>query len=159
LKATLKAYFWLVLIAGVVVALDQWTKALVRAKLDFGQAVIPWDWLAPYVAVVRQNNTGIAFGMFQGNNLLFSVLAVIVSAAIIYYYPQLTNKDGLLTFAMGLILGGAVGNLIDRVTIGRVTDFIAVSHFAVFNLADASLSCGVALLLLGMWLRQKQANL
>jgi len=156
LKAPLKAYVWLALIAGVVVTLDQWTKTLVRTRLDYGEAVIPWSQLAPFVAVVRQNNTGMAFGMLQGNNLFFSVLGVGISIAIIYYYPQIAGKDWALTLAMGLILGGALGNLVDRLTIGQVTDFVAVSHFAVFNLADASLSCGVAVLILGMWIRQKQ---
>ena len=74
--------------------------------------------------------------------MVFTVLAFIVIAAIIYYYPQVANQDWSLRLAMSMQLGGAIGNLIDRLTIGHVTDFISVGTFPVFNIADASISVG-----------------
>ncbi|HMD79789.1 MAG TPA: signal peptidase II, partial [Anaerolineales bacterium] len=78
----------------------------------------------------------------------------IVIAAIIYYYPHVENSDWSLRLAMSMQLGGAVGNLIDRLTLGRVTDFISIGTFPVFNVADASISVGAVVLLLGVWLTE-----
>jgi signal peptidase II len=151
LSKLLKDYLFLFGLAGVIVALDQWTKHLVRTQLDFGQVWSPFPWLTPYARVIYYHNTGAAFGMFQGYGGIFTVLAIIVAAGIIYYFPRLSREDWLIRLAMGLMLGGAIGNLIDRVTIGTVTDFISVGSFAVFNVADSCITVGVGLLLLGVW--------
>jgi signal peptidase II len=156
LKKYASNYLFLLIIGGAVIALDQWTKSLVRANLAIRETWVPWEWLAPYARIVHWQNTGAAFGMFQGFNLVFSVLAVIVSIVILYYFPQVPRRDWPLRVAMGLQLGGAIGNLIDRVVYGTVTDFISVGNFAVFNVADASISVGVAVLILGMWLKDRQ---
>ena len=87
--------------------------------------------------------------------MVFTVLAFIVSAAIIYYYPQVSSQDWPLRLAMSMQLGGAIGNLIDRLTLGRVTDFISIGSFPVFNVADASISVGAVVLLLGVWLMER----
>jgi signal peptidase II len=161
LKKYWKDYFFLLIFAGIIIGLDQWTKSIVRANLAIGSIWSPWDWLMPYARIVHWYNTGVAFGLFQSQGLLFTVLAVIVVAAIIYYYPRVERQDWPLRLAMVLQLGGALGNLIDRLTIGHVTDFISVGNFPVFNVADASISIGVAVLLLGIWLqetREKRAK-
>jgi signal peptidase II len=90
--------------------------------------------------------------------MVFTVLAFIVSAAIIYYYPQVSKKDWPLRLAMSMQLGGAIGNLIDRLTIGHVTDFLSVGTFPVFNIADASISVGCVVLLLGVWWQERLAK-
>jgi signal peptidase II len=74
LKKYLRAYIVLALIAGIVISLDQWTKAIVRENIPLGQAWMPLEWLAPYARIVHWYNTGVAFGMFQGPNLIFSIL-------------------------------------------------------------------------------------
>jgi signal peptidase II len=96
--------------------------------------------------------------MFQGFGDVFTILAIVVSAAILYYFPQVPRQDWPLRLAMGLQLGGAVGNLIDRITQGHVTDFISLGTFAVFNVADASISIGVAILVLGMWIKERSVK-
>jgi signal peptidase II len=136
--------------------LDQYTKALVRENIALGEMWAPWPWLLPYARIVNWYNTGVAFGMFQGMGSLFSIVAVIVSIAIIYYFPQVPRKDWTLRLAMGLQMGGALGNLIDRVTQGHVTDFVSIGNFAVFNVADASISTGVVVLLLGVYLQERR---
>jgi signal peptidase II len=153
----LKKYLWdyvlLSLIAGAVIGLDQWTKELVRIKLDFIEIWSPWSWLTPYARIVHWKNTGAAFGMLQNYGDIFSILAILVALAILYYFPQVPRQDWVLRLAMGLQLGGAVGNLVDRIIQGYVTDFISLGSFPVFNVADASISIGVAILILGMWFK------
>lgn len=157
MKFRLSNYTFLFVVSGIIVILDQWTKHLVRSNLSFSEIWAPWDWLIPYARIVHWQNTGAAFGMFQGMSMVFLVLAVIVSVAIIYYYPQIPKEEWLIRLAMGMMLGGAIGNLIDRLRFdGAVTDFISVGSFAVFNIADASISVGVPILILGMWLREKR---
>jgi signal peptidase II len=97
--------------------------------------------------------------MFQSAGMVFTVLAFVVIVAIIYYYPQVDNADWTLRLAMGLQMGGAAGNLIDRLTVGKVTDFISVGTFPVFNIADSSISIGVAVLLLGVWINERKEKL
>lgn len=153
----IKDYLVLVGVAGIVIALDQWTKWLVRTNIEFGAQWLPvgMEWLSPYARIVHWYNSGAAFGMFQNGNLVFTILAFIVIAAIIYYYPQVEAEDWTLKLAMGLQLAGASGNLIDRLMMGKVTDFISVGTFPVFNVADASISVGVAVLLLGVWAKER----
>jgi signal peptidase II len=157
LNRYLRDYLTLLGMAGVIVALDQWTKWLVRENLPFQGSWLPeWlSWLSPYARIVHWYNSGAAFGMFQNGNLVFTVLAFIVIAAILFYYPQVDISDWSLRVAMGMQLGGAAGNLIDRLLIGKVTDFISVGTFPVFNVADSSISVGVVVLLLGVWIKER----
>lgn len=143
-------YLFLFGIAGLIIAADQWTKWLVRTNLASGETWAPWSWIEPYARFVHWHNTGAAFGMFQGMNTVFMILAMIVSAIIIYYFPRVPRGEFYLRLPMAMQLGGAVGNLIDRFRDGYVTDFVSVGTFAVFNIADASISVGVAVLFLGL---------
>ncbi len=153
-----KDYLILFGVAGALIALDQWTKWLVRENIEFGGQWLPdgLTWLYPYARIVHWYNSGAAFGMFQNGNLVFTVLAFVVIGAIVYYFPRVEAEDWTLKVAMGLQLAGAAGNLIDRLLSGKVTDFISISVFPVFNIADASISIGVAVLLLGVWLKERQ---
>jgi signal peptidase II len=155
LKKLIRGYGALLAIAGFIIVSDQITKYLVRTNIPMGEMWSPWAWLAPFARIVHWKNTGAAFGMFQNFNLVFSILAVIVSIAILYYYPRVPREEWPLRLAMGMQLGGAVGNLIDRLTQGYVTDFVSVGNFAVFNIADASISVGVAVLILGVWFMEQ----
>ena len=155
MRKILRDYGFLLTLAALVIALDQWTKMLVRTNLALEEYWSPWPWLAHYVRIVHWKNTGAAFGMLQGFGDVFTVLAFLVAIAIIYYFPQVPRQDWVLRLAMGLQLGGALGNLIDRLLQGHVTDFISVGTFPVFNVADASISTGVAVLVLGMWFKER----
>jgi signal peptidase II len=154
--------FW---VAAVVIFFDQYTKYLVRANLAFNQVWNPVAWLAPYVRILHTKNTGAAFGMFKDASLVFTVIAILVSVVIIYYAMRLPTGHWWIRVVLGLQLGGALGNLIDRLLFGgQVTDFISTTipviryDFAVFNVADASISVGVALLILTMWLEGRSAT-
>ena len=156
MKKTLRDYIYLALMAGVIVAVDQITKSIVRNNLGFREMWVPFDWLAPYARIVHWYNTGAAFGMFQGLSVVFTVLAFVVAGAIIYYYRFVPREDWTMRLAMGLQLGGALGNLVDRLTIGHVTDFISIGAFPVFNVADSSITVGVIVLVLGVWIQERR---
>jgi len=151
-------------IAGIVIALDQWTKWLVRENIPFATQWLPdgLQWLMPYARLVYWQNTGAAFGMFQNGSLVFTVLAFVVIGVILFYYRQIADEGWMFRLAMGLQLAGAAGNLIDRlIQDGKVTDFISVGNFPVFNVADSSITIGTAVLILGVWLserKEKQAR-
>ncbi|MGA9531094.1 MAG: signal peptidase II [Anaerolineales bacterium] len=149
------SYLILILGALVIVAIDQWTKQLVRARLVVGEVWAPIPALGPFIRIINWHNTGAAFGLFPDGGLIFTVIAVVVSVAILYYYPQISGSSWLLRLALILQLGGALGNLTDRLLRGPVTDFVAVGNFPVFNVADASISTGVGLLILILWLEER----
>lgn len=151
-------YLTLFSIAGAIAIIDQTTKYLVRSNLALGDMWSPWEWLEPYARIVHWNNTGAAFGMLQGLGDIFLILAIVVALAIVYYYPQVPKEDWTLRLAMGLEFGGAVGNLIDRLTIGSVTDFVSIWRFPVFNVADLCITLGAIVLILGVWYREKKEN-
>ena len=156
MKKYLRDYAFLLGIAGFIVVVDQWTKNLVRTLIPLAESWSPWEWLAPYARIVHWQNTGAAFGVLQGFNLVFSILAIIVSIAILYYFPRVPRTEWLIRLAMAMQLGGAVGNLIDRLTQGTVTDFISLGTFAVFNVADACISVGTALLIFAVWISERR---
>lgn len=150
MKASAYARFFSVAI--IVIVLDQWTKILVR-QLPLYETWLPkgWEWLAPYARILHSFNTGAAFGSFQNLSLLFTVLAFLVAGLLVYYFPSIAGTNSWMQFAMGLQLGGALGNVIDRLfNEMRVTDFISVGNFAIFNIADSAITVGTTILVIGM---------
>jgi signal peptidase II len=105
---------------------------------------------------VHWYNTGVALGLFQDQNLLFAILVSIIAMIIFIYYPQLSEGDWFLRIALAMQFGGSIGNLIDRLTVGHVTDFFSVGSFPVFNVADASVTIGVGIMILGVWLQERK---
>lgn len=156
MKKIVADYSFLFGIAGIIILLDQLTKYWIRSTLSLGeifQSELPYT---QYFRIVHWSNTGAAFGMFQSAGTLFMILKVVVALVIIYYFPQIPREDKVVRLSLSMLLGGAIGNLIDRVTQGFVTDFISVGSFPVFNVADASISCGVAILFIAMWLQERK---
>jgi len=156
-KKNYKPYLFLIPVAGTIILLDQITKAWVSSNLALGEVWSPWSWLMPYARVVHWYNTGVAFGMLQGQNWFFAIFALIIAAAIFYLYPRF-SEDWLLRLALAMQFGGAVGNLIDRFKVGHVIDFISIGNFAVFNVADASITVGVFIMALSIWRQEKQES-
>jgi signal peptidase II len=154
----LRTYFGLIVVSGLVLFLDQWSKWWVRTHVPLSQTWLPdaLSWLMPYARIVNWSNTGTVFGLFQGRGLIFTVLAIVVSVAIVYYYPRVPAEDWWLRLAMCLQFGGALGNLTDRLMRTQVTDFISVGVFPVFNVADACITIGVVILIIGVWWKDRQ---
>jgi len=156
LKRLLNNYALLAAIAVPIIVVDQISKAYLRSQLAPGEMWAPWDWLMPYARIIHVTNTGAAFGIFQGLGDVFRILAIIVAGAILWYFPQVPKAGRLLRIALSMQFAGAVGNLIDRFRQGFVTDFISIGTFPVWNVADASITVGVGVLLLGMWLQERR---
>jgi signal peptidase II len=152
-----KDYVIMFMIAGAIIGSDQWTKYLVRTKIPLGGDWLPaWlAWLMPFARIRYWYNSGAAFGIFQNGNTIFKILAILVAGAILYYLPRTSRKDWWLRLALAMQFSGALGNLVDRFQFGHVTDFISVGTFAIFNVADASISVGVAVLVLGVWITER----
>jgi signal peptidase II len=150
-------YLFLFLIALILISLDQWTKALVRANIPLGTDWLPQglSWLMPYARIRHWYNSGAAFGIFQNGNLVFTILAIVVILLILYFYPRTERNDWWLRVAMAMQFSGAAGNLIDRLIYAHVTDFLSIGRFAIFNVADASISIGVAVLMVGIWIKER----
>ena len=142
-------------VALVVFILDRASKAWVVQNLAPGR-MVP---VLPHLWLTRAENQGAAFGFAQGGSLLdFFTLASIVVAAGIVVYVVTRPVDLAGAAVLGLILGGAVGNGYDRLFLGGVTDFIDVRFWPVFNLADAAVTVGVVLMVLGLTLRPKSSG-
>ena len=134
--------FTLLQLAVIFFLLDQFTKFLARAYLPYGYS---WPWRG-FFRFTHTENTGSIFGILQGQNtpLIFvSCIGILVLIMVYYSQPRPTT---LLRFSLALQLGGAFGNLLDRLRLGAVTDFIDVGPWPVFNLADASIVTGLLLL-------------
>lgn len=156
MKTFIKKTALLFIIAAIIVLVDQFTKWLVVSNLEPGETWVPWVWLAPYARIVHWWNTGVAFGMLQGMNLVFVILAILVSMGIVYYYTLVPEDDKWLRAALIMELGGAVGNLVDRIRLGHVIDFVSVGNFPVWNVADSCITVGVFVLLIGVWLQERR---
>jgi signal peptidase II len=154
-KYHLADYAVLLLIAGTVIVLDQLTKIVVRQNLVFGQIYHPELWLSQYIRLIHLKNTAATNGMFQNMSGVLKVFRLVVSLVILYYFPRIPRHDWLIRLGLGLYLGGGLGNLIDRLNQGYVTDFISVGYFPVFNIADACVSLGILCLAIGLWLHEK----
>jgi signal peptidase II len=133
------------LIAAAIVASDQFTKWLVRSNLEMFET---WpDNSDAFIRIIRVANSGAAFGILQGQTLFLVVTSSLGLAAILLYYVFPPMEHGIIRIALGMQLGGAIGNLIDRVRFGEVTDFIDVGRFPTFNIADASISVSITAVL------------
>lgn len=155
-----RRYGLLLMVAGIALAADIITKRIVEAQIPLYTSI---PVIGPYLSWTHTQNTGAAFSLFQNGGAFFIVVALVVSAVILYYAPRLPAGDWLSRVALGLQLGGAIGNLLDRLRQGYVTDFI---HFQipeigfdwpVFNIADSAIVVGVILLIAASLLRDNKA--
>lgn len=152
---------WLALTA-VVIGADQWSKRLVEAALQPSEA----RYFLPVFNLVRAHNRGAAFSMFDAasgwQRWVFSALAVIVSGALVIWLARLERRASLMAAALALILGGALGNLIDRLRLGYVVDFLQVHwqqhYFPAFNIADSAITVGAGCLLLDALLSNRRGS-
>lgn len=132
--------------AALVVLLDQLSKRWIERNLPLYESLAPIPALDGFFTITHFTNTGAAFGLLRDQNLLFVAIALVVVASIVVYSRYLPHDKWLVQLALGLQLGGAVGNMIDRVRQGHVTDFIYFHFWPAFNVADAAIVVGVALL-------------
>ncbi len=155
-------WFVIVLLAAFVVVIDQWTKGLVEANVPLNGGFAPFPALAKYFNIVHYTNTGAAFGLLRDQRAIFIAIPIIVIVAVLAYARTLPPGHWAIRVCLGFQLGGAAGNLIDRLQhSGRVTDFLLFTlpvgdrlyQWPAWNVADGSIVVGtivLALLLLRM---------
>jgi signal peptidase II len=144
---------WLpVLLALVIITLDQLTKAWIVATLGPLTLTKFIPLIGDWARLAYSHNTGVAFSLFSGQSNVLTLLALgILGGAIYFYWTQLPNTRLPVQVAMGLIAGGALGNLIDRIRLGYVVDFIQIGWWPIFNVADSAICIGAALLFIQFW--------
>lgn len=152
MKKLLRNYLFLIIVAGVIVLVDQLTKEWIRQTLSLGETYCFVDSICDQFRFVHWYNTGVAFGLFQGNGDIFKITSTIIAFGIIIFYSEVPQKEWMLRLALAFETGGAIGNLVDRYSIGHVTDFISVGNFAVFNVADACINIGIGFMVLSLLL-------
>jgi len=149
-------------VSAAVVVVDQATKLAVERELALFQSVS----VLPVLEITRLHNTGAAFSFLANETgwqrWLFTALALVVSAALAVWLSRIDRGARVLACAVALILGGAVGNVIDRLRLGHVIDFIYAHwqqhYFPAFNVADSCICVGAGLLMLDTWLSSRQGG-
>jgi len=147
----MKRIIYVLLIVATVIALDQITKYMIITSFNAYDSIE----IFPFLNIVSVRNTGAAFGMFRG---LGSSFFIVISIAAIIFIGTLIMRNVYNFIGLSLILGGAVGNLIDRLIYGKVVDFIDFSvgnfHWPAFNVADSSLTIGIGIILITSLLKK-----
>lgn len=146
-------------IAVLIIAADQWTKWLVLKNMELGERIPVME---PYLAWLSHRNRGAAWGMLEGQMWLFAIITVAVVIGILYYFHKHAKGQPLFQLSLMVLLGGAVGNFIDRMVRGEVVDFVDVLipvinyEFPIFNVADMALTVGVVLMIIFIIYDEKQ---
>jgi signal peptidase II len=146
LGANLTQWLSLATVAIAAVIADQLTKAIVTNRLDLNDQV---HIVGPF-SIHHVTNSGIAFGLFASATSIVIVLTMLAVAWMLYFFARSGARHPVLPVALGLVIGGSVSNLIDRVRLGHVTDFLDFKYWPAFNLADTFIVVGVAALLLAL---------
>jgi signal peptidase II len=152
---------WL-LLAAAVIAVDQWTKWIVEATLPFGTSL----YVLPVLDLVHVRNTGAAFSFLAKasgwQRELFIGIGVLASAWILWMIARAQRSQAVFCLALGLILGGALGNVIDRVRLGAVVDFLHFHwgpyYWPAFNMADTAITCGAILLIVDAFTQGRKSS-
>lgn len=154
-----KRVLLIVTVAAVGFTLDRITKMWVERNVALYDArPVVGDW----VRIVHTQNTGAVFGILPERTTLLSVLSVVAVVVILYYYRQIARSSPLIAVTLGMQLGGAIGNLVDRAGQGYVVDFVDVGipggwRFWAFNVADSSIVLGILLVTFLLWLEERKA--
>lgn len=137
-------------IAIIVLLIDQLTKWSIVKNMDIGERIVIWD---PWFAILSHRNRGAAWGMLEGQMWIFYIVTIVVIVGILYFYFKEAKGRPLFQICLMLLLGGAIGNFIDRIFRGEVVDFIDVLipiinyEFPIFNIADSALTIAVIMLI------------
>lgn len=144
-------------IAFFVLVIDQVTKWLVVKYMELGESIPLWK---DVFHLTSHRNAGAAFGILQNQRWFFVVITIFILAGIIYYLHRVRLTQPLLALGLSLVLGGALGNFIDRALFGEVVDFLhfILINFPIFNVADSAISIGVGLIILDTLLEMKKTK-
>ena len=157
-----RKYLILISLAALIIGLDQWTKALIVDQFRLGESI---PVISGFFNLTYIKNPGAAFGILAHADAsfrtpFFVIVPLIALAAIGYVFNKIPEQDLKLSSALSLVIGGAIGNLIDRVALGYVIDFLDFHwqqgyHFPAFNVADSAICVGVGILMLDLVIQEK----
>ncbi|EGO63233.1 signal peptidase II [Acetonema longum] len=138
----------ILLLAVTIILLDQWVKYYVQTHMTLGMSipVVPDIFHITYIL-----NPGAAFGILEHQTTIFIAVAILLVVAVVYFYPRIPKGCRLLRLGIGLQVGGAVGNVIDRIRTGYVVDFLDFRIWPVFNIADMAIVIGVGCIVISMF--------
>lgn len=145
-RQTQRRWVRFTVLAVAVLVLDQASKAVIRATLEPRERIDVF----PGFQISRVANEGIAFGLFPGRQAIVAVLTVVALCAIAIALAGLVARNATVAAGAGLLVGGSLGNLIDRLALGAVVDFIDFTHWPAFNLADCAITVGAVMILVGL---------
>lgn len=145
-------------VMAIVLGLDQLTKFLIRQNIQLYESWSFFPALARIFRLTFITNTGAAFGMFPQLGIAFTIIAIMVVISLLSFHHLLPIEILWIRLSLGLMLGGAMGNLLDRLIRGYVVDFIDIGFWPIFNLADLSVVTGVAILAYYLWDEPDQAE-
>ena len=141
-------YIIIFLTALIVVLIDQISKYLVRINFELNQSI---PIINNIFHLTYTTNSGAGFGILQQQKFLLTLISIIVIGFIFYYLPRIKEKEKLLQFLVGFVLGGTIGNLIDRIAYSYVIDFLDFQVWPIFNFADSFVTIGVIGLIIYFW--------
>ncbi|QQK81966.1 signal peptidase II [Salicibibacter cibi] len=145
------------LLALVVIIADQLTKWLIAAYMEIGETI---PIIEDVIHITSHRNAGAAFGILQGQMWLFYIVTIIVTVGIVYFIKKMGRTDKWIGIPLGILLGGTIGNFIDRMLYGEVIDFVDVYigtySFPIFNVADSALTVGVILLIIKLFIDERR---
>jgi len=160
LKKYVRDYANLFLMVGGIVLLDQLTKYIVRANLQYGEIYPQNHWITQYARFINWRNSGSVGGILPDSGFIFIALPIAAAVVILFFYPRTKPHERFMRLGMGFMLGGALGNMIDRIYQGYVTDFLSIFSLPmVLNVADISLFLGILTLSYAIWQSEKQSQL
>ncbi len=144
-----------VLVCVIVILLDQWVKYYIASSLPLGTSipVLPGIFHITYI-----QNPGAAFGILENQQTFFILNGVAILIAAAWFYPRLKQETAWVRYGSAMLLGGAVGNLIDRVWLGKVIDFFDFRIWPIFNIADIAIVCGVGCIMYAIVFRMKETE-
>ncbi len=139
----------------LTILIDQLSKSIIQRTMELGQSIPVINNIFHVTYIL---NPGAAFGMLANQTVFFIIATVAVALGVIIFYFRSGQKKGMLPIALGLLLGGALGNLIDRLRYAKVVDFIDFRVWPVFNLADTAIVTGAGLLILILWFSEREKS-
>jgi len=154
-------YIYLVLIGGVTIILDQITKVIVQNKFDLHESIVVMEGFFSLTYIL---NPGAAFGFMADQSetfraIFFGIVSILALSLLIAFFRQTPANDTFSLIALSLLFGGAIGNMIDRVRLGEVVDFldfyVGQSHWPAFNVADSAITIGVSIMMVHLFFEKK----
>lgn len=143
------------LLSVIVIVIDQWTKYYIQTRLAPGDSI---PVISDIFHITLVLNPGAAFGLLEHQRAFFVIIAIVMLLGVAFFYPRIPQDSKILRIGIGLMTGGAIGNVIDRIKTGLVVDFFDFRIWPVFNIADIAIVSGVSIIIFSMLYLSKEED-